>query len=403
MDNNFESNFKIVVLGIGGAGSNIISTLLEDQKPGLEIALVNTDVQDLNSRPKEVSKIQIGPNTTNGQGAGSKPEIGQKAAEESQDILERQVQGANIVFSVFGLGGGTGTGAGPLIAKYAKENNALSIVLATMPDHSEGQKVIDRAKEGANKLESYSDSYTLFSNEKLVAQSSGLSYEQAYKKIDGQITQSIRTIWNMITNTGKKNIDLADVRNALQNAGKTIIAMGSCSGDVGPEDAVNQAVDNPLFEGTIKGCKKAIVNIVANPKADMLTTNRVVEQIKKVSFSQDIDITNGLTYDESLNDEIFISIIATQLSEDDDLDDTYTQRKMANNIMRNAVEGIDSEIPQEVESFSIESYSDSSNKTDSFSPKVAQENQEQYLGIKSNQESPRNPRWGYVWKYWSLI
>ncbi len=389
MENNFETKIKIVVFGVGGAGSNIVSSLIDDKMEGLEVVLINTDAQDLNSRSKDVAKVQIGQSTTNGQGAGANPEIGKKAAQESREAIIRHIQGANIVFTVAGFGAGTGTGAGPEIAKIAKESGALSLVLATMPEIHIGQQALDISLEAVKKLDSFADSYTLFSNEKLQSQSLDTSLDDAYNKIDGQITQSIRAIWNIITHTGKINIDLADVKSALSNSGKTIIAMGSATGDQDPEDAVNQAVDDPLFEGTVKGCGRAIVNIVTSPKTNAQTPRRIIDQMKKVSFSQDINITQGLTFDDTLNDEIFVSIIATQLNDEDEISDTYTQRKIADKIKENVTEAALNDMPLEDDDFVLDGEFDIDSKEVDLIPK---ESSPTFNDSKSNQSASEKPK-----------
>ncbi len=335
----FESQFKILVLGIGGAGCNIIEEYSQETIPGLEFVMINTDQQDLSSRNSTVEKIQIGAQATQGHGAGSDPEKGKLSAEESREAIDRKIANADIVITVYGLGGGTGTGAGPQIAKYAKEAGALSISLATLPADFEGSRKRLAALNAIKLMDSFSDSYTLYSNEKLIAQSQDLSFEEAYKKIDSQITKSIRTIWSLINETGKINIDIADVNAVLTNAGQTIIAMGTGFGIEAAKDAVNQAVEDPLFEGTMIGCGQVIMNVKVNPKnATALTSQRVVEQIRIISMNQDIDVYNGLTYDDLLTDEILVSIIATQLSKEGSNEDAYTQRKIAERIKESVAE-----------------------------------------------------------------
>jgi len=309
-----SSNVKMKVFGVGGAGNNIIDSMYAQGFKNLEFVLFNTDTQQLNHKNPQIRKIAIGSKLTNGFGAGSDAKIGQKAAFESKDLIREIIGDADLVFTVFGIGGGTGTGAGPEIAKMAKEAGALSIVLTTIPFDYEGAKKKQLSKEIVSQLKNFCDSYVLFSNEKLLSIYGNSHIDECFDKINSQIQKSIATVVDLITETGIQNIDFADVRTILKEGGHTII--GS---DIGPSDdldlIIQNAVESPLFEGTLRGCKDVIIQMLYGKKTRFNAGQQIVSKIQSIAMNDEIDVRFGIATNESLNDEVKVSIIATSTDE----------------------------------------------------------------------------------------
>ena len=314
----FESYSKIVVIGVGGAGNNAVNRMIKDQMHDIDFWVCNTDIQVV-STSKAEHKLLLGPKTTKGLGAGGDPEVGRMAAEDSSDDIKEIVDGADIVFIAAGMGGGTGTGAAPVIAKIARDAGALTIAIVTRPFTFEGEKRRSRAVEGIKNLKEVVDSILVVSNDKLMMMNGNRPLAEAFEESDRILSQSVKTITDIILVKGVINLDLNDIRNGLQNKGLALIGFGSGKGENKAIDAVNQAISSPLLEAGIHGAKTAIVNITYSNEVTMYEANEVINYIKEAAGTDsDINVVLGIQLNSELKDEMFVSVIATDLSENYD-------------------------------------------------------------------------------------
>ena len=305
---------KIRVVGIGGAGGNAVNTMIRVGLSGVEYIVANTDAQALNSSLAP-TKIQLGEEITKGLGAGANPEIGRKAALDEYEKLSEVLEGADMVFVTAGMGGGTGTGATPIIAKLAKELGALTVGVATRPFLFEGKKRIRQADKGIEELEECVDSLITIPNQKLLQLAGeNLSLVETFRKADEVLLNAVQGISDLINNTGLINADFADVSTVMANKGMALMGTGICSGSDRALKAANAAINSPLLEDiTIDGATGIIVNITG---AHSLTTHEANEAMTLVmeAADEDAEIIFGTVIDETLNDFVKITVIATGLA-----------------------------------------------------------------------------------------
>lgn len=302
---------KIRVVGVGGAGGNVINSMIDSgQINGVEFIAVNTDAQDL-SVNKAFVKIPIGQELTSGLGAGADPEIGKKAAEESLDVIKQNLEGADMVFITAGMGGGTGTGASPVIASIAKDLGALTIGVVTKPFTFEGAQRSRNAENGIDNLKREVDALITIPNQKLLdIADEGLSIIDAFKMSDSVLNQGVQGISDLIVMPGLINVDFADVRTIMREAGTALMGIGIGTGENRAEIAAKAAISSPLLEQDIKGAMGILFNIMGGQDLSMKEVDKAANIISQVA-SPDANIIFGTTIDQKYAGQIKITVIAT--------------------------------------------------------------------------------------------
>lgn len=302
---------KIRVVGVGGAGGNVIDSMIESQQiNGVEFIAVNTDAQDL-SVSKAFVKIPIGQELTSGLGAGADPEIGRKAAEESIEIIKANLEGADMVFVTAGMGGGTGTGASPVVAAVAKQLGALTIGVVTKPFSFEGAQRMRNAEVGIDLLKREVDALITIPNQKLLdIADENLSIIDAFKMSDSVLNQGVQGISDLIVMPGLINVDFADVRTIMKDSGTALMGIGIGTGDNRAEAAARAAISSPLMEQDIKGATGILFNIIGGPDITMKEVDKAAKIISEVASSEANTIF-GTTIDQKFSGQIKITVIAT--------------------------------------------------------------------------------------------
>lgn len=269
---------KIKVIGIGGGGNNSLNRMGEIGIRGGELIAINTDAQDLLYTNAD-QKILIGKESTQGLGAGSNPQVGQEAAKESESEIKKKIAGSDMVFITCGMGGGTGTGAAPVVAALAKKQGALTIGVVTMPFTIEGQRRIENAVMGLERLEAVTDTLIVIPNDKLLELAPELPLHTAFKISDEILTNAVKGITELVTTTGLVNLDFADIRAVMVNGGVSLIGMGESDTENRALDAVSKAITNPLLDVDISGAKGALVNIVGGPNMTLDECKEIISAI----------------------------------------------------------------------------------------------------------------------------
>lgn len=306
-------NADIRVIGVGGGGSNAVNRMISDNVQGISCYVANTDVQVLKSSPAE-NKLVLGNDATKGLGAGGNPEVGRKAAEESEQEIREAVKGADMVFVTAGMGGGTGTGAAPLVAKLAKEEGALTIAVVTRPFTFEGKRRSKNAEEGIEELKKYVDSLIIVSNDNLLEVIGRKPIEEAFQAADNVLRQGVQTISDLISVEALVNLDFADVRSVMQNQGRALIGIGMADGEDKAITAAEKAIQSPLLESDITGAKSAIINITGGDKVSLYDAQNAVAVIQDAAGG-DVDCIFGIAINEQLGDAIIVTVIATGFEE----------------------------------------------------------------------------------------
>ena len=306
---------RIRVIGIGGGGSNAINSMIsEGQIRGVEFMSINTDAQALLNNQANV-KIQIGENLTRGLGSGGDPEIGQKAAEESREKIKEMLEGTDMVFLAAGMGGGTGTGATPIIAEVAKEIGALTVSVVTKPFLFEGTRRMVAAEEGIEQIKEKVDTLIVIPNQRILEViDKKLSLLEAFKVADSVLTHGVQGISDLITITGLINVDFADVKTIMSNAGSALMGIGIGVGENRAQLAARQATASPLLEVSMEGARGVLYNIIGGTDLSMAEVNEASKIIASAA-DPDANIIFGATIDENLHDQIRITVIATGFDE----------------------------------------------------------------------------------------
>ena len=312
-----DGTATIKVVGVGGAGNNAVNRMVEAGIKNVEFIAVNTDKQALLCS-KAGSKIQIGEKITRGLGAGANPDIGTQAAEESKAEIAEALKGADMVFVTAGMGGGTGTGAAPIVANVAKEMEILTVGVVTKPFTFEGKKRLAQAERGISALKKEVDSLVVIPNDKLLQIiDRKTSMIEAFRMADDVLRQGVQGISDIITDIGEINLDFADVRTIMSNRGIAHMGIGSASGENRAEDAAKQAIQSPLLETSIEGAKGIIMNVTGGNDVGLQEVNTAAELIQR-SADPEAEIIFGVVIDESLGDEIQITVIATGFEKEED-------------------------------------------------------------------------------------
>lgn len=310
--NEVEAAAKILVVGVGGGGNNAVNRMIEEGIRGVEFLGVNTDKQALASC-KSPRLLQIGADLTKGLGAGAKPEIGEKAAEESREDIASAVRGADMVFVTCGMGGGTGTGAAPVVAQIAKEQGALTVGVVTKPFEFEAKTRSDNAKGGIEKLRQNVDTLIVIPNDKLLEiVDRRTSMPEALKKADEVLQQAVKGITDLINVNSLINLDFADIKTVMENKGIAHIGIGMAAGDDKAIEAVKQAVNSPLLETTINGATDIIINI--SGEISLFDTRDAVAFVRDIT-GDDVNIIMGATCDDKNPDMCTVTVIATGINE----------------------------------------------------------------------------------------
>ena len=322
MDNDelnymMDGTATIKVIGVGGAGNNAVNRMIEAGIKNVEFIAVNTDRQTLNTS-KAGSKIQIGEKLTRGLGAGANPEIGSQAAEESRAEIAEILKGADMVFVTAGMGGGTGTGAAPIVAATAKELGILTIGVVTKPFTFEGKKRLAQAERGIASLKGKVDTLVVIPNDKLLQViDRKTSIVEAFRMADDVLRQGVQGISDLISVPGLINLDFADVRTIMLNQGMAHMGIGRASGENRAEDAAKQAIQSPLLETSIEGAKGVIINITGSSDIGLLEANTAAELVQR-NADPEANIIFGTVTDETMGEEIQITVIATGFEKDED-------------------------------------------------------------------------------------
>ncbi|CDC41325.1 cell division protein FtsZ [Firmicutes bacterium CAG:449] len=312
----FESYAKIVVVGCGGGGSNAVNQMVEEQMRGVTFWVCNTDAQAL-ATSKAEHRLVLGKDITNGLGAGGNPEVGRKAAESSLDDIYEVLQGANMVFIAAGMGGGTGTGAAPIVAKAAKDLGALTVAIVTRPFSFEGERRRKNAIEGINALKEVVDAIIIVSNDKLMMMNGTRPIGEAFAESDRVLAQSVKTITDLIVVPGVINLDFADVKATLQDKGLALIGFGTGSGPKKANDAASSALLSPLLEASIHGAHSIIANVTCGNNVSLDEVKESIDYITSAAGNTP-NIIFGVQENPELNDQMLISIVATEFDNDFD-------------------------------------------------------------------------------------
>ena len=309
-DIDLEHFAQIKVIGVGGGGNNAVNRMIESGLKGVEFITVNTDKQALFLSQANM-KIQIGEKLTKGLGAGANPEIGQKAAEESREEISQLLKGADMVFVTAGMGGGTGTGAAPVVASIAKELGILTVGVVTKPFTFEGKRRGQHAEKGIENLKNSVDTLVTIPNDRLLQViEKKTSIVDAFRMADDILRQGVQGISDLIAVPGLVNLDFADVKTIMLNTGLAHMGIGRASGENRAEEAAKQAIHSPLLETSIEGARGVLLNITGGPDLGLFEVNAAAELVQK-SADADANIIFGAVIDEKLGDEIFITVIAT--------------------------------------------------------------------------------------------
>ncbi len=310
IDNNINDGAVIKVIGVGGGGGNAVNRMIEENVKGVEFIAANTDVQALkNSKAETV--IQLGPKYTRGLGAGSQPEVGQKAAEESEDSIRESLEGADMIFITAGMGGGTGTGAAPIVAKIAKEIGALTVGVVTRPFTFEGPKRGRFAAEGIAKLKENVDTLLIISNNRLLeVVDKKTPMLEAFREADNVLRQGVQGISDLITAPGYVNLDFADVKTVMENQGTALMGIGVASGEERVIEATKKAISSPLLETSIDGAEQVLLNITGGLDMTLFEAQDASDIVAHAATG-DVNIILGTSINEDLGDEIRATVIAT--------------------------------------------------------------------------------------------
>lgn len=307
---DFSNVARIKVIGVGGGGSNAVRRMIEAELAGVEFFVVNTDVQALMAC-HNATRVQIGENTTGGLGAGANPEAGRKAAEESKENLRSIVEDTDMVFVTAGMGGGTGTGAAPIIAGLAKETEALTIGVVTRPFTFEGRRRAIQAEAGVNEMRENTDSVIVIPNQRLIEEADrNMPIKMGFRMGDQILLHAVQSISDLIMVPGEINLDFADVKTIMSNAGGALMGIGAGTGDNRAEAAAKRAILSPLLEeNSIEGATGIIVNITGPSDMAMHELEDAMEVIREASDTEQVIF--GLAYDDNLEDELRVTVIAT--------------------------------------------------------------------------------------------
>ena len=314
LDTGPDNVVTIKVIGVGGGGNNVVNRMVKSGTKGVDFIAVNTDKQAL-AVSSATFKIQIGEKLTGGQGAGSDPEVGRKSAEESRNAVSKALEDADMVFITAGMGGGTGTGAAPIVADIAKEMGILTVGVVTKPFNFEGRRRMMQAEKGIEELRTRVDSLVIIPNERLkFATDQKITFQNAFEIADDVLRQAVQSISDLIKNTGFINLDFADVTAVMQNAGMAHMGVGRAAGKNKAEEAAKMAISSPLLETSINGAKGVLVNVTGSVDIGLEEVETAANLVQQAAHP-DALIIFGAAFDDTLEDEIRVTVIATGFEE----------------------------------------------------------------------------------------
>jgi len=314
METGPDNVVTIKVIGIGGAGNNVVNRMVKSGTKGVEFVAINTDKQSLSVSSAE-TKVQIGEKLTHGQGAGSDPEVGKRAAEESRTQLAKLVEDTDMVFITGGMGGGTGTGGAPIIANIAREAGVLTVGVVTKPFGFEGRKRMEAAEKGIEELRKEVDSLVVIPNDRLKnVTDQKITFANAFEIADDVLRQAVQSISDLIKNTGFINLDFADVTTVMKDAGYAHMGVGRADGKNKAEEAARMAVSSPLLETSINGARGVLVNVTGSMDIGLEEVEAAANLVQQAAHP-DALIIFGATFDETMEDEIRVTVIATGFDE----------------------------------------------------------------------------------------
>lgn len=313
-DTNDDALAVIKVIGVGGGGNNAVNRMIEHGVQGVEFIAVNTDAQALKLSSAEI-KLQIGAKSTRGLGAGANPEVGKKAAEESKEQLEEALAGADMVFVTAGMGGGTGTGAAPVIAQIARDLGALTVGVVTRPFTFEGRKRQSQALAGTQAMKEAVDTLIVIPNDRLLEiVDKSTPMLEAFREADNVLRQGVQGISDLIATPGLINLDFADVKTIMSNKGSALMGIGVASGETRAVEAAKKAVSSPLLETSITGAKGVLMNITGGASLSLFEVQEAAAIVASAS-DEDVNIIFGSVINDDLKDEIVVTVIATDFNE----------------------------------------------------------------------------------------
>ena len=315
LNDKFNQKPVIKVIGVGGGGGSAVNRMIENDVQGVEFVAMNTDAQVLKLSKADV-RLQLGKNLTRGLGAGASPEVGRQAAIESEEEIREILHGTDMVFITAGMGGGTGTGAAPTIARIARELGCLTIGIVTKPFGFEGRKRASVALQGLEELKPFVDTLIVIPNDKLLfIVDKDTPYLEAFREADNILRQGVQGITEIIAVPGVVNVDFADVKTVMKDKGTALMGIGIASGDNRGIEAARAAIRSPLLETSINGATDAIVNITSSADASLYEITEIIEEIRNSSTTE-INVIYGSAINSDLDDEIIVTVIATGFSED---------------------------------------------------------------------------------------
>ena len=314
MDMGPDSVVNIKVIGVGGGGNNVVNRMVRTGTKGVDFIAINTDKQAL-SVSAATYKIQIGEKLTNGQGAGSDPEVGRKSAEENRNQISKALEDADMVFITAGMGGGTGTGAAPIVADIAKELGILTVGVVTKPFRFEGMRRMKQAEGGINELRNKVDSLVIIPNERLkLATDQKITMLNAFEIADDVLQQAVQSISDLIKNTGFINLDFADVSAVMKDAGRAHMGVGRAAGKNKAEEAAKMAISSPLLETSINGAKGVLINVTGSMDIGLEEVETAANLVQEAAHPE-ANIIFGAAFDDTLEDELRVTVIATGFDE----------------------------------------------------------------------------------------
>ncbi|WP_267202091.1 cell division protein FtsZ [Limosilactobacillus kribbianus] len=309
MENEF-AGARIKVIGVGGGGGNAVNRMIAEKVQGVDFIVANTDLQALNAS-QAPTKIQLGPKLTKGLGAGSNPEVGNKAAEESEEQIQKALEGADMVFITAGMGGGTGTGAAPVIAKIAKDSGALTVGVVTRPFSFEGPRRSKYATEGLDNLKANVDTLIIVANNRLLEMiDKKTPMMEAFKEADNVLRQGVQGISDLIVTPGYINLDFADIKTLMSNQGAALMGVGSATGENRATEATKKAISSPLLEVSINGAQHVLMDITGGKDLSMFEAQEASDVIRQAAGT-DVDIAFGMSLNEKMGDGVRVTVIAT--------------------------------------------------------------------------------------------
>ena len=313
-ETGFNHQASIKVIGVGGGGNNAVNRMIDEGMQNVEFIAVNTDGQALNLSKAE-SKIQIGEKLTRGLGAGANPEIGKKASEESREQIEDAIQGADMVFVTAGMGGGTGTGAAPVVAKIAKEMGALTVGVVTRPFSFEGRKRQTQAAAGVEQMKAAVDTLIVIPNDRLLdIVDKSTPMMEAFKEADNVLRQGVQGISDLISVSGEVNLDFADVKTIMTDKGSALMGIGVASGENRAVEAAKKAISSPLLETSIVGAQGVLMNITGGENLSLFEAQEAADIVQDAA-DEDVNMIFGTVINPELEDELVITVIATGFNE----------------------------------------------------------------------------------------